>query len=79
MARHLTLLALLLGLSLSTYAQQSKLPPCPKPDYSKKTDGERIAKWTNCWGRYKAELDATHKGNVLEGEFLNGNLHGQGT
>ena len=42
MARHLTLRALLLGLSLSAFAQtQSKLPPCPKPDNSKKTDNAR--------------------------------------
>ena len=75
----LALLILLLGISLSAYAQQSKLPPCPKPDYSKSTDIERFAKWSNCWGRYKVELDATYKGDVLEGEFLNGDLHGQGT
>jgi len=63
------------------YAQQvnpNNLPPCPKPDMSKKTDTGRFAKWTNCWGRYKVQLDATHKGEVLEGEWLNGNLHGQG-
>ena len=80
MARHLTLLALLLGLSLSAFAQaQSKLPPCPKPDYSKNSDSERFANWTNCWGRYKIELDASYKGDVLEGEWLNGWLHGRGT
>jgi hypothetical protein len=54
------------------------LPPCPKPDYSKKTDVERFAKWTKCWGRYRVELDKDHKGDVLEGEWLNGSLHGQG-
>jgi len=66
----------------TAYAQQvnpNRLPPCPKPDMSKKTDPERFAKWTKCWGRYKVELDATHKGDVLEGKWLNGNLHGQGT
>jgi len=46
---------------------------------SKKTDNERFAKWTNCWGRYKVELDATFKGDVFEGEWLNGWPHGQGT
>ena len=36
MKRLLTLLALLLGLSLSAFAQtQSKLPPCPGVDNSK--------------------------------------------
>jgi len=44
-----------------------------------KTDIERFTKWTKCWGRYRVELDATHKGVVLEGEWLNGSLHGQGT
>jgi len=57
----------------------NNLPPCPKPDMSKNTDWERFAKWTKCWGRYKIELDATHKGDVLEGEWRNGSLHGQGT
>jgi len=64
------------------YAQQvnpNNLPPCSKPDVSKKTDIERFAKWTNCWGRYKIELDATHKGDVIEGEFRNGLPNGQGT
>jgi hypothetical protein len=79
MKRLITLSSLLLGLSLSAFAQQSKLPPCPKPDYSKSTDRERFAKWSNCFGRYKVELDATYKGDVLEGEWLNGYLHGQGT
>jgi hypothetical protein len=57
MARHLTLLALLLGLSLSAFAQaqQSKLPPCPAVDFSKNThtgvDG-RTGKWHLCFGRY---------------------------
>ena len=58
------------------------LPPCPKIDVSATYDvgvGGRTGKWTNCWGRYKVELDATHKGEVLEGEWLNGWLHGQGT
>lgn len=32
------------------------LPICPKPDYSKSTDVERLAKWNNCWGRYKFEF-----------------------
>jgi len=67
------------GQALGQPVNPNNLPPCPKPDYSKKTDWERFAKWTNCWGRYKVELDATHKGEVLEGEWLNGWLHGPGT
>ena len=62
------------------YAQQvnpNKLPPCPKPDYSKNTDPERHAKWTNCWGKYRVELTQDYAGDVLEGEWLNGWLHGQ--
>ncbi len=66
------------------HAQQinpNNLPPCPKPDYSKKTDVERTAKWTNCWGRYKVELTSTSvfNGNVLEGEWIDGTLNGKGS
>jgi hypothetical protein len=32
------------------------LPICPKPEYSKSTDVERLSKWNNCWGRYKFEF-----------------------
>jgi len=65
----------------TAYAQQispNNLPRCPKPDMSKKTDWERFARWTNCWGRYKVELTASHKGDVLEGK-LDGKPYGQGT
>jgi hypothetical protein len=68
------LAAVLIGvtfISSHAHAQQTnpnKLRPCPKPDYSKKTDFERFANWTNCWGRYQVELDKDHKGEVLEGE-----------
>ena len=65
-------------LALSAYGQ-SKLQPCPKVDYSIKTDPERYAKWHNCWGRYKFEFAEGFKGNVFEGEWLNGSLNGQGT
>ena len=60
----------------------NKLAPCPKIDVSATYDvgvGGRTGKWTNCWGRYKVELSATHKGDVLEGEWLNGNQRGQET
>ena len=57
----------------------NKLPLCPKLDYSKSTDHERFAKWTMCWGRYKVELHATDKGDVFEGEWLDGSPHGLGT
>ena len=79
------LAAVLIGatsISSLAHAQQTnpnKLRPCPKPDYSKNTDIERIAKWTNCWGRYEVELHKDYKGDVLEGEWLNGGLHGLGT
>ncbi len=65
-------------LTFAVYGQ-SKLPPCPKVDYSIKTDHERFAKWHNCWGRYKIEFTEGFKGDVLEGEWRNGNLNGQGT
>lgn len=58
---------------------QSKLPPCPKIDYSIKTDIERFAKWHNCWGRYKWEFLDGFIGDVHEGEWRNGYPNGQGT
>lgn len=57
----------------------SALPPCPRPDVSKKTDLERFAKWHNCWGRYRIELEKEYKGDVLEGEWRNGLLNGFGS
>ena len=68
--------------SASDYAllkNPNNLPPCPKPDYSKKTEIERTAKWTRCWGSIKAELDTPFKGSFHEGEWLNGVPHGLGT
>ena len=64
-------------LTFSAYGQ-SKLPPCPKIDYSMKTDIERLAKWNNCWGRYKIEFEEGFKGVVMEGEWRNSRLNGQG-
>ncbi len=78
-------IALLLSMSGSLWAQQqnpNKLAPCPKPDYSKSYDvgqGGRTERWTNCWGKYRVEVSKDHKGAVLEGEWLSGLLHGQGT
>ncbi len=69
----------------SAYGQQvnpNNLPPCPKPDYSKTLDvgsGGRTEKWSNCWGRYMAELSAAQKGDVLEGEWNNGLPNGFAT
>jgi hypothetical protein len=57
----------------------SLLPPCPEPDYSKKTDAMRHAKWHNCWGRYKVEFKDNWKGTFFEGEWHNGRLDGYGT
>ncbi len=78
--------ALLLScLTLSVFAQQTnpnKLPPCPKPDHSKTNDvghGGRTEKWTYCWGRYTVESHKDYKGDVLEGEWRGGLLHGQVT
>lgn len=72
-------------ISSLAHAQQinpKKLPLCPKPDYSKKIDigiGGRTEKWTKCWGKYQVELHKDYKGDVLEGEWLNGFQHGLGT
>ncbi len=67
-------------LAFSAYGQ-SKLPPCPKIDYSINmhhgADG-RTEKWHNCFGRYKAELNDVYKDDVMEGEWRNGSLNGQG-
>jgi hypothetical protein len=83
MKRILTLLALLIGLSLSAFAQaQSKLPPCPKVDYLKNNHhgvNGRTGQWHNCFGRYVAELNDANKGDVYEGEFQNGIFQVQGT
>jgi len=65
-------------LTFAAYGQ-SNLPPCPKVDYSIKTDIERFAKWSKCWGSYKVEFLDGYKDDVLEGEWLNGSLNGQGT
>ena len=62
----LTLLALLLGLSLSAFAQ-SKLPPCPPVDSSKKSDAGKTAKWHKCFGKIVIEFDEYSKGDVYEG------------
>lgn len=63
--RHLTLLALLLGLSLSSFAQaQSKLPPCRGTD---------ISKWTNCFG-----AESLSNGDTYVGDFKDGRYHGKG-
>ena len=72
-------LCLLLLHSSPLLAQQSKLPPCPKPDYSKSTHNERFGHWHNCHGRYRAELNDKNRGDVYEGEFQNGAFNGQGT
>ena len=63
----------------SSQANASSLPPCPRPDASKKTDLERFAKWHNCWGRYRIEFEKNYVGDVLEGEWRNGFLNGFGS
>ena len=76
--KKLLLFMIVTMLTFSAYGQ-SKLPPCPKVDYSIKTDHERFAKWHNCWGRYTVEFAEGFKGDVLEGEWRNSYLNGQGT
>ncbi len=73
---------LLFCVAISVSAQQTnpnRLPPCPKPDLSKKIDLERSEKWTNCWGRYQIELDQTHRGDVYDGEWRGGMPNGHGS
>ncbi len=65
------------SLVLAQLNNPNKLPPCPKPDYTKKTDLERISKWNNCWGRYKFEIKS--KGSIIEGEMVHGLITGIGS
>ncbi len=73
---------LLYCFTLSVSAEQTNpknLPLCPKPDYSKFYDvgkNGRTRNWTNCWGRYV--LERVNIGDILEGEWQNGRLNGQG-
>jgi hypothetical protein len=83
MTRLINLSAILLmvvgGLAYGQQVNPNKLPPCPQPDYSKSTDIERFFKWTNCWGKYRIELSSERRGEEIEGEWVNGVLHGKGT
>ncbi|MFN5234570.1 MAG: caspase family protein [Burkholderiaceae bacterium] len=68
--------------NLKSGVNQNNLPSCPSYNLSKKTDvgpNGRTGEWSNCWGRYRVELAKELKGDVLEGEWRNGHLHGQGT
>ena len=57
----------------------NKLRLCPKPDYSKNTDIERVARWHNCWGRLKIETMTSYLGDEYETEWQNGLPNGLGT
>jgi hypothetical protein len=77
----LWLCGLLLACGGFAHGQQvnpNKLPLCPKPNKTKVSDVERIAHWNNCWGKYLVEVDKSHKGDVLEGEWITGLLSGSG-
>jgi hypothetical protein len=68
--------------ALSASAQQvnpNKLRPCPTPNFSKSTDWERVASWSNCWGRYRFELSGKTKGDVIESEWRDGKANGYGS
>jgi len=52
------------------------LPNCPKADRSITNDLQRFAKWNNCWGRYEFAFEP--KGDIYEGEFINGLPNGFG-
>jgi TonB family protein len=65
-------------LDLEQKINPNNLSFCPKPDVSMGSDHERLTKWDNCWGKYQLELNKDHKGDILEGEWRNGKLHGLG-
>ncbi len=79
MTRHIVALLWTLALCATPLWAQSKLPPCPRPDYTKNTHAEKFAHWHQCFGRYRAELNDKNRGDLYEGEFQNGTFHGQGT
>ena len=79
MTRFRTISLCLLMLFAAPLWAQNKLPPCPRPDYTKNTHQERYAQWHNCFGRYRAELNDKNRGDLYEGEFQNGTFNGQGT
>ncbi len=78
MTRYTTALLWALALCATPLWAQSKLPPCPRPDYTKNTHSERFANWHQCFGRYRAELNDKNRGDLYEGEFQNGAFNGQG-
>ena len=78
MTRYTAGLLWILVLCVTPLWAQSKLPPCPRPDYTKSTHTERFAHWHQCFGRYRAELNDKNKGDLYEGEFQNGAFNGQG-
>jgi hypothetical protein len=54
---------------------KNKLEICPKPDYS--TSGPTW-NWHNCWGVYEITYGKNNKGDIYEGEWVNGVLSGLG-
>ena len=67
------------GYVLINHAQNTEnLPSCPRPDFSRKTDIERIANWNRCWGFYKYQDHKNRKGDYFEGEWDSGQPNGQG-
>lgn len=71
------------GITLANEVAEFKFNPnmlesCPEEDHSKKTDLERVMRWNNCWGKYRFQFSDEKKGVLLEGEWRNGALNGQG-
>lgn len=59
----------------------NKLQPCPNIEISNTKDfgsGSRTEKWNNCWGKYTIEFRLSHKGDVYEGEWVDGQPNGKG-
>ncbi len=60
---------------LVTNNNPNKLPPCPKPNYSKNNDKERFSGSHNCW----AEKVLFSDGGRYNGEFRDGEKNGYGS
>ncbi len=60
--------------SNAQHTNPNNLPPCPNPDFSKKSYTDQTAHWNNCWGTINPE----NSGLIFSSEFKNGYPNGHG-